>query len=52
MRKTLLYLLELVADVVDQSSDTGSGNATCCECKGIYDNGNTSESEAYKDDRV
>ena len=52
MRKTLLYLLELVANIVNQGSDTGDGYATGSECKGIYDNGNTSKGEAYKDDRV
>jgi len=42
----------LVAAVVDKGGDTGNGNATGSECKGIYDNGNTSESEAYEDDGV
>jgi hypothetical protein len=42
----------LVAGVVDKGGDTGSGDATGSECKGIYDNGNTSKGEAYKDDRV
>jgi hypothetical protein len=42
----------LVAGVVDKGSDTGSGYATCSECKGIYYKGNTSESEAYEDERV
>jgi hypothetical protein len=43
---------ELVAAVVDQGSDTGGGDATGSECKGIYDKGNTSEGEAYEHQRV
>ena len=43
---------ELVANVVDQGSDTGNGYATGSECKGIYYKGNTSEGEAYEDDGV
>jgi hypothetical protein len=42
----------LVANVVDQGGDTGSGNATGSECKGINYKGNTSESEADKDDGI
>jgi hypothetical protein len=52
VRLHFVILRELVAAVVDKGSDTGNGNATCSECKGIYDNGNTSEGEAYEDDRV
>jgi hypothetical protein len=47
-----VILRELVANVVDKSSDTGNGNATCSECKGIYYKGNTSKGEAYEDDGV
>jgi len=52
VRLHFVILRELVANVVDQGSDTGNGNATCSECKGIYDNGSESKAEAYEDDRV
>jgi hypothetical protein len=52
VRLHFVILRELVANVVDQGSDTGSGNATGSECKGIYYKGNTSKGEAYEHDRV
>ncbi len=52
MRKTLLYLLELVAAIVNEGGETGDADAKRTEPEVVQNDGGQSNAEAYEDERV